>query len=322
MNEKISVIVPIYNVEKYLNRCIDSIVNQTYRNLEIILVDDGSPDNCPLMCDKWKKKDSRIKVIHKENGGLSDARNAGIKTATGSFISFIDSDDYIDIHMYDHMMKLMIEYGADIVDAGVQKIWEDKEENEVLKNKASIKIYNNEEALKLLIKDSEMKQTVWNKLYRYETIKMLLFPVGKLNEDEFWTYQAFGNANIIVRTQEIVYYYVQRRGSIMGEGYSLRRLDALEGKIERQQYLVNYFPELVQIGNYNLYISCMYAMQMSLKFLNSKDKAAAVKKIELIFNNIVMQSNTLNFNDQIWFFMAKKNLFFTCEIRNYLKIGF
>ena len=97
MNSLISVIVPIYNVEKYLDKCVDSIINQTYKNLEIILVDDGSPDNCPQMCDDYAKKDSRIRVVHKENGGLSDARNAGMKVATGEYVSFIDSDDYISL---------------------------------------------------------------------------------------------------------------------------------------------------------------------------------------------------------------------------------
>lgn len=103
----ISVIVPIYNVESYLNRCVESIVNQTYQNLEIILVDDGSPDNCPQICDDWARKDSRIKVIHKENGGLSDARNAGMNIATGEYISFIDSDDYVALDFCETMLLVI-----------------------------------------------------------------------------------------------------------------------------------------------------------------------------------------------------------------------
>ena len=104
----ISVIVPVYKVEPYLNKCIESIVNQTYKNLEIILVDDGSPDNCPAICDSWAEKDSRIKVIHKENGGLSDARNAGMVHATGEYIAFVDSDDYIDPEMYQSLYGVMV----------------------------------------------------------------------------------------------------------------------------------------------------------------------------------------------------------------------
>ena len=115
MNSLISVIVPIYNVEKYLDKCVDSIINQTYKNLEIILVDDGSPDNCPKMCDDYAKKDSRIKVVHKENGGLSDARNAGMKVATGEYVSFIDSDDWIDLETFSISMAKIEECNAQIV---------------------------------------------------------------------------------------------------------------------------------------------------------------------------------------------------------------
>ena len=106
MNPLISVIVPVYKVEKYLNKCVQSIVNQTYKNLEIILVDDGSPDNCPEMCDEWAKKDSRIKVIHQENAGLAEARNSGISVATGEFFMFIDSDDYAEPDMIELLLNL------------------------------------------------------------------------------------------------------------------------------------------------------------------------------------------------------------------------
>ena len=125
MQPLISVIVPIYNVEKYLDRCVGSIINQTYKNLEIILVDDGSPDNCPQMCDDYAKKDSRIKVVHKENGGLSDARNAGMKVATGEYVSFIDSDDYISLDFYETLLETIVDNDSDIVECSVVKFYED-----------------------------------------------------------------------------------------------------------------------------------------------------------------------------------------------------
>ena len=118
-NPKISVIVPVYKVEKYLDRCVESIVNQTYKNLEIILVDDGSPDNCPVMCDEWAEKDERIRVIHKENGGLADARNAGMNIATGDYIGFVDSDDWIEPNMYEVLLKNALKYDADISRCGL-----------------------------------------------------------------------------------------------------------------------------------------------------------------------------------------------------------
>ena len=121
----ISVIVPIYNVEKYVNKCVGSIVNQTYTNLEIILVDDGSPDRCPEICDEWAKKDSRIKVIHKKNGGLSDARNAGMKIASGDYIAFVDSDDWIAPEMYERLLMAIKNDNSDIAACAVKMVWED-----------------------------------------------------------------------------------------------------------------------------------------------------------------------------------------------------
>ena len=175
----ISVIVPIYNVEEYLDRCVESIVNQTYKNLEIILVDDGSPDNCPQMCDNWAEKDSRIKAVHKENGGLSDARNAGMPFATGEIISFIDSDDWIELNMFETMLNRMIEDNSDIVSCGVKWVEEDgclirdvTSENEVLDNKT---------AMKELLNDSKLKQHVWNKIYKYDMIKNI--PLSKIKNE-------------------------------------------------------------------------------------------------------------------------------------------
>ena len=119
MNELISIIIPIYKVEEYLDECISSVINQTYTKLEIILVDDGSPDSCPKMCDDWAKKDSRIRVIHKTNGGLSDARNAGIEVATGEYIAFVDSDDYIKPDMIAKLYAALCKEEADISACGI-----------------------------------------------------------------------------------------------------------------------------------------------------------------------------------------------------------
>ena len=118
-SSKISVIIPVYNVEEYLDKCVTSVLNQTYKNLEIILVDDGSPDNCPKMCDEWAKKDKRIKVVHKKNGGLSDARNSGIEVCTGEYIGFVDSDDYIDKQMYKELLKRIESTNSDMVMCGI-----------------------------------------------------------------------------------------------------------------------------------------------------------------------------------------------------------
>ena len=159
MYSLLSVIVPIYNVEDYLNRCVDSIINQTYKNLEIILVDDGSPDNCPQMCDDYAKKDSRIRVVHKENGGLSDARNAGMKVATGEYVSFIDSDDYISLDFYETLFQTMVDNDSDIVECSVVKFYENEKFDEY-SDDLKVTNYETVDALDGLIIENPFKQHV------------------------------------------------------------------------------------------------------------------------------------------------------------------
>lgn len=155
----ISVIVPIYNVENYLERCVVGIINQTYKNLEIILVDDGSPDNCPKMCDDFAKKDSRIRVVHKKNGGLSDARNAGMKIASGECIVFVDSDDYIHCNMIDKMYGVMLKDGSEVVSCGVK--WVDEKGTVISESKVDKnEILDTNEAMFEIIIDGKLKQHV------------------------------------------------------------------------------------------------------------------------------------------------------------------
>ncbi|MDD5831769.1 MAG: glycosyltransferase, partial [Lachnospira sp.] len=278
MNPLISVIVPIYNVEKYLARCVDSIVNQTYKNLEIILVDDGSPDRCPQMCDDYAKKDSRIKVVHKKNGGLSDARNAGIAVATGEYISFIDSDDYVSDDFFECLLDVMNKENSDIAECSVVKFYEDNRFDE-FSDDLSVKTYDTQDAMSALIAENPFHQHVWNKLYKTELVKDIPYAVGKLNEDEFWTYRVFGRANKVARINKTMYYYFQRSSSIMGVGYNIRRLDALEGKANRQKYIENNFPDLSTQAKIDLYGSCMFAYQSVLKFMSGADKKKALELI-------------------------------------------
>ena len=185
----ISVIIPVYNVEKYLDRCVESVVNQTYKNLEIILIDDGSTDNCLAKCDEWARKDSRIKVIHKKNGGLSDARNAGLKIAQGKYIGFVDSDDWIRCDMYQMLYERLQIDDSDIAACGVEMIWEDGKSSQLL-TKMGKCVLNKQEAMRAIVEETWLKQPVWYKLYRTESIQGILFPIGKYHEDVFWSYQA------------------------------------------------------------------------------------------------------------------------------------
>lgn len=238
MYGKISVIVPIYNVEKYLRKCIESIICQSYLNLEIILVNDGSPDNCRKICESYSRLDNRIQVIHKRNGGLSDARNEGLKIASGEYISFIDSDDYIDKDFYKILMDLIINNNADVAECSYKKITDGDNSNykkDVLREKNDKYItLHNLDIVSSLYKNEEFTViwNVWNKLYKKELLKDIFFPKGKLHEDVFTTYRILYKAKKIISTNKQLYFYMQRPSSIMGR-FNVKHLDVLEAYIEQ-----------------------------------------------------------------------------------------
>lgn len=317
---KISVIVPVYKVEPYLDKCVSSIVNQTYKNLEIILVDDGSPDNCPAMCDAWAEKDSRIRVIHKTNGGLSDARNAGMTVATGELMAFVDSDDWIAPDMYEYLYQRLTEDNSDIAACGVQMVWENKTPSRMLTRDGNC-VLNQEEAMRAIIEESWLKQPVWYKLYKTDLIRDILFPMGKCHEDVFWSYQAVGSAKKVSVSDHVGYYYLQRGGSIMGAGYSLKRLDAVEAKVQRCAYIQERFPALSPLAIKDLWFTCIYQGQLALRALNK----AEAEKILTYFENLVdthpFQMEGCSLKERLWLNMAKSSLAVACRIRNALKIG-
>lgn len=240
MADKISVIVPIFKVQEYLDRCIESIVHQTYQNLEIILVDDGSPDNCPTLCDRWAQKDKRIRVIHKQNGGLSDARNAGMAVASGEYVGFVDSDDWIALDFYEVLMNGILENDAQISASDVVLAFEDRLER---KKKYEQTVFSPKEALETLLCGDGFHATAWNKLYRADLIRKYPYPVGKLHEDEFVTYRVISDAKKLVLCQNTAYYYRQRSGSIMSST-SEKHLDAVDAYLERLYFLHEKYPDL------------------------------------------------------------------------------
>ena len=235
--ELISVIVPVYKVEKYLKRCVESIVNQTYRNLEIILVDDGSPDRCGEMCEQFAHEDDRIKVIHKENGGLSDARNAGLEIYKGSYVVFVDSDDWLDADMIEILYKTLKKNKADIAECSYRNYFCDciKEETEC---NAEIVVGNSEFALESMLDWKYFKPNAWNKLYKRSVIADIRYPKGKLHEDEFTTYKYIYNAERLVYVDVSKYNYDRRRtDSITGEKFREANLDACLAFRERMYFL-------------------------------------------------------------------------------------
>lgn len=317
---KVSIIVPVYKVERYLDKCISSIVNQTYTNLEIILVDDGSPDQCPQMCDAWAEKDARIRVIHKKNGGLSDARNAGMAVATGEYIAFVDSDDWIAPDLYTHLYRRLTEDRSDISACGVQLVWEDGTSPRILTCMGN-HVLSKEEAMQAIIEESWLKQPVWYKLYKTNLIKDILFPVGKYHEDVFWSYQAVDKANKVSVSDYIGYYYLQRNDSIMGEEYSLRRLDAVEAKVQRHAYIKENFPALENLSAKDLWFTCIYQGQMAVRTLSKAEAEKILTYFENVMETHPFQMEGCNTKERLWLNMAKCSLVVACRVRNALKIG-
>lgn len=236
MLPKISVIVPVYKVEKYLDFCVNSIFNQTYKNLEIILVDDGSPDLCPTMCDNYAKRDHRVLVIHKKNGGLSDARNAGLDVATGEYILFVDSDDYIEEDACERLLESVLRYGADIaifnylrVDESYQ-ILSDKPYKQPIQDGC----LNKEQIWEELLQPYGGYYVVaWNKLYSRKIFSRLRFPFSKQHEDEFVIHHVVNQCEKIACVNKPLYYYVQRDGSIMAQKFNVKYLDYGDALIDR-----------------------------------------------------------------------------------------
>lgn len=232
MEPLVSVIVPIYNVEKYLKRCVESILKQEYRNIEIILVDDGSSDNCGKICDEYEKHDGRIKVIHKLNAGLSDARNAGIKIANGYYYTFVDSDDYIATYMIKDMVNLAESQNIKLVQCEFAK---GTKSDYAFSSRKDFVIINAERAFET----RETKICVCGKLFHKNLIHEDDFEVGKINEDEFFTYKKIYESEKIILLREKGYYYYQQSESIMHKKQKILRLDVLEAYDERIQYFEN-----------------------------------------------------------------------------------
>lgn len=319
MNPLISVIVPIYNVENYLERCIQSIINQTYKNLEIILVDDGSPDNCPRICDDYAEKDSRVRVIHKANGGLSDARNAGTVVALGELVAYIDSDDWVEPEMLEDMYTRMQKDGSDIVASGVN--WVD-DNGALLRVESSETdcILDKTQSMNELLSDRKFKQHVWNKLYKLSLIRNIPFEKGKYHEDVFWSYQVVGVADRVSVMTKSYYNYVQRANSIMGEEYSVKRLDALDAMKQRCEYMNKHFPMLYNKA-LNVYIgSCMYHIQLAINANADKSIVNNIKnRVGYHKNGDVFEN--ISGKQKMWLKMFVNMPVLTCRIRNLLKIG-
>ena len=231
----ISVIVPVYRVEEYLERCVKSILSQTYENLEVILVDDGSPDQCPAICDACAEKDARVKVIHQENKGLSGARNAGIDAASGEYLAFVDSDDYVSPHFIEELYQLLQDTGCAIGQCRFSYV---KGDGLVEEGDSAFCIYRGESLMEQLYGPEEKATcfvVAWNKLYRAELFKEtgIRYPEGRIHEDEATTYRLFHEAKKLAFLDRALYGYYTENGGSITSVFSAKRLQWLTAHEER-----------------------------------------------------------------------------------------
>lgn len=231
LNEKVSIIVPVYGVEKYLDRCVLSLVNQTYNNTEIILVDDGSMDRCPEMCDNYARRYSNVKVIHKSNGGVSSARNAGLKSATGSFVAFVDSDDWVAIDFVEYLYNILKVNSADVAD--IKCIQTTGHQNGFRNDIEKTEVYCNSEIPQRYLFRGITEQrgapySVWRKMYKREIIIDQYFEEGTINEDICYNYIALSKCKRYVESNQIKYFYFQNPKSITSDALKKKDLDLLK----------------------------------------------------------------------------------------------
>lgn len=248
----VSIIVPVYKVENYLERCIKSLINQTLKDIEIILVDDGSPDRSGVICDKFKEIDNRIKVIHKNNGGLSDARNAGLEIASGEYIAFVDSDDWIDSDMMEVLYGLSKKYDADIAECSWREVYTDKIREET-KNTGQIIEGNNIFALRSELQWKYFKALACNKLYKKHLFDYIRFPKGRLHEDEFTTYKLFYFSNKLVYIDISKYNYDKTREESITASFKEKNLDIIDAMQERLEFFKKYNLTILIDEMYNMY---------------------------------------------------------------------
>ena len=303
MEEKITIIIPVYKVEQYLDKCVESVVGQTYKNLEIILVDDGSQDNCPHMCDEWAKKDKRIKVIHKENGGLSDARNFGIDQATGEYLMFVDSDDYLGYEICEKLYKLLKDHKTDFSMCACLKFFE----NEPLPEKAqdiNIAYFSGEEVTdQLYKKEIPYFMTAWGKLYKKELFKTLRYPKGRLHEDEFVLHEILANVKSFVYTDEQMYYYLQRAGSIMGSKKEKNIVDILCAYRNRYKFLNEKYPDYKDKTD-KWYLKTLKSLYIYNPWISKQLKKDLVKEYKRVYKSSIKK----DIKDKIFYYLPRVSL--------------
>lgn len=315
-NDLISVIVPIYKVEAYLNKCVDSILAQTYSNLEIILVDDGSPDSCGAICDEYAKSDSRITVYHKENGGLSDARNYGIDRANGEYFIFVDSDDYIHPRMIDCLYEAACQSNSLIAVCDFKKVKVETDiqsmSDELVPD--NIEILDIQQIKEYMFDEHKMVTftVAWNKIYHKSLFDEVRYPFGKIHEDEFTTYKLLHKVAAMAYVHKELYYYVQRTGSITTGKFSHKALHKLDAYLERLNYYLG-------AKDYICFEKTLFLYKMELIIFQKKLKAYDIlqsdelRKYYIAFRKVCvngfLKGNKRNWLGYLYYYIAPRTYY-------------
>ncbi|MGG0177991.1 glycosyltransferase family 2 protein [Gottfriedia acidiceleris] len=282
MNPKISIIVPVYKVESYIHKCVDSILAQTLTDFELILVDDGSPDQCGIICDEYAKKDNRIKVIHKKNGGQASARNAALNIAKGDYIGFVDSDDWIEPDMYELLYNICIENDCDIANCTSIVHYNDKT---IINGSEPLTIHNRSQAMKALFEGALYDEVVWSKLMKRKLLENLRFPEGIMYEDTAFTYKVINESEKVCYIGEPKYHYIKRENSTMDLAVKNKSIDAVLIYDEIYRYVSRYYPELKPIITLKLANNAMAVLNTISLDPNHILYQIEYKKVTEILNN-------------------------------------
>lgn len=318
-NAKISVIIPVYNTAQYLPRCAESIRTQTYNNLEIIYVDDGSADGGARQIDDIAVGDSRVIAIHKRNGGQAEARNYGIQISSGDLIGFVDSDDFISDEMYSYLVKLLHDNSADFAECSMTRFTEIPD----FRSDEKVTILEGKAIIEGVLGDKYFTSTVWNLIVKADIGKSVLFDVGKIHEDILWPYRVLAKCKRAVSSTKVLYAYYQREESTMNREYSPKRFDGLDALETRAREIRQIYPELYPRAERSYAGACMYQYQY-LSRQKKCDKYSAY--MEILHRRFCAADRKAfipctEFKYKVWYAMFAAMPRITCLIRNTLRIG-
>lgn len=311
---KISVIVPVYNVEEYLKRCVDSILAQTFTDFELLLVDDGSTDSSGKICDEYAKEDSRIKVFHKENGGLSSARNYGIEQATSPYIGFIDSDDYIECDMYEILYKNIVAEDAQMSMCSLYDIYNGKPRKVI--ESPSYMCVDVPTAIKIVMEAKINSVYAVNKLYKRELFSEIRYPVERIAEDAFVIIELLLNCKKIAITTQQKYYYVHRQNSITTSQFKQKDLDVIDAYHKNYDLIKNNYPKLLDVAQMRLCWAHFYALDKIIVTKENNDKNIQKRLIDYLRKNylFILKDSRFNLSRKVAMslLMVNKGLYRIC----------